>query len=435
MSVFSGIAFRSFTTINAIELFVIAILLFGSALSSASEVALFSLKVTDIKDFEESTSKRKKMAVRLLSHQDKLLATILTANNFFNIAIVIISSHVTESVFDFSQVPFLGFLFQIIVVTAVILFFAEILPKVFAVENSRAFAQFISYPIYIVSKVFSPIVWLLLKSAKLINRNHFSQKQSISIDDLSNAIEITSDSLKDEKSILEGIVTFGSKDVSQIMRPRVDIIAIDTEMPFSKILSIIVESEYSRMPVFTETLDNVRGVLYTKDLLPHLHNDKNYNWHTLIRPTYFVPETKKIDDLLSEFQKRKIHMAIVVDEYGGTLGLVTMEDILEEIIGEISDESDVEEEKQYKILSPGVYLFEAKILLNDFCKITNIDDEYFDKIKGEAETLAGLFLELKGEIPKKSDMIDYKDFSFSIEAVDVRKIRQIKVVLKKIDIK
>lgn len=426
----SDIAFRPFTTVNAIELIIIIILLFCSALSSASEVALFSLNHHDLKEFQESKSKRKKMAHKLLDHQDKLLATILSANNFFNIAIIILSAHLTNSLIDFSNAQVLGFIFQVIVVTFLILFFGEILPKVFAVDNARAFSQFIAYPLLFVSKILSPIIWLLLISSKLINKNRFSQKQSISIDDLSNAIEITSDSLKEEKSILEGIVTFGSKEVSQIMRPRVDIVGASAEMPFSKILSIIVESEYSRIPVYDETLDNIKGILYSKDLLPYLHKENTYEWQSLVRSAYFVPETKKIDDLLSEFQKRKIHMAIVVDEYGGTLGLITMEDILEEIIGEISDESDAEEEKLYKIIAPNIYLFEAKVQLNDFCKITDIDDTYFDSIKGDSETLAGLFLELKGEIPRKNDSIEFKNFSFIIEAVDSRKIRQIKAIRK-----
>jgi len=287
-----------------------------------------------------------------------------------------------------------------------------------------------AYQLNIISKFAYPLTYLLTKSTSFIQKRLASKGHNFSIDDLSDAIEITSESLSEERNILEGIVKFGNIDVSEIMQSRLDIAAIEYEVPFNKLLSLIIETGYSRIPVYEDTLDNIKGIIYTKDLLPYLHEPENFNWLGLIKQAYFVPETKKIDDLLAEFQKNKIHIAIVIDEYGGTCGLVTMEDILEEVIGEISDESDVDEELPYKKLSNNVYLFEAKILLNDFFKITGMDDSVFDEIKGEYETLAGLILELKGEIPQKNDKIECKNFVFIIEAVDKRRIKQVKVIIK-----
>lgn len=432
--VFSGITFYSFTPAHLLEIISMIILLIGSGLASASEVALFSLQSGDIKDFEDKPSRKRKMVLKLLSQQDRLLATILVINNLFNIAIVIISSYFINSLIDFTTSPILGFLIQVVVVTSLILFLAEILPKVFAVENARSFSIFIAYPLYFASKLIHPLTWLLLKSSVFIQKRKFLKNQSISIADLSNAIEITSDSITDEKTILQGIVKFGSKEVSQIMHPRVDIVSLASDLSFDEVIRVVTESAYSRIPVYNETLDNIKGVVYTKDMLPYIGKDSPFDWNSLIRPAFFVPETKKIDDLLSEFQKLKNHMAIVVDEYGGTLGLVTMEDILEEIFGEIVDESDSDEEKLYKMIAPNLFLFEAKISLADFCKIVGIEDTFFDQIKGESETLAGLFLEMKGEIPRKSDRIEYKNIILEVELVDSRKIKQIKAILKPVDI-
>jgi gliding motility-associated protein GldE len=412
------------------ELLLLILLLLGSAMISASEVAFFSLKPSDIKLLEEKATKQSLMALSLLKKPEQLLANILIANNFINISIVVLSTIITRGSIDFSGSPLLGFLIQVIIITFLILLIGEIIPKVFATDHRISVALFMAYQLNILAKFSVPLTYLLTRSTSFIQKRLALKGHNFSIDDLSDAIEITSDSLSEERNILEGIVKFGNTDASEVMQSRLDIAAIEYDAPFGKLLSLIIETSYSRIPVYEDTLDNIKGIIYTKDLLPYLHEPANFKWSGLVKQAYFVPETKKIDDLLAEFQKNKIHLAIVIDEYGGTCGLVTMEDILEEVVGEISDESDVDEELPYKKLSNNVYLFEAKILLNDFFKITGIDDTVFDEIKGEYETLAGLVLELKGEIPQKNDKIDYKNFTFIIEAVDKRRIKQIKVIFK-----
>ena len=411
------------------ELFVLLILLISSGMISASEVAFFSLKPADIKQLENSKSKRDQLTLKQLEHPERLLANILIGNNFINISIVLLSTYISRLIVDFSQAPLLGFVIQVVVVTFLILLICEIIPKVFATDHNLYVAHIMALPLQIASKIFYPLTYLLISSSSIVNKRLASKGTNLSIDDLSNAIDITSAAFKDEKSMLKGIVKFGNTDVSAIMRPRLDVVAIDYSTQLSKVLSIIVDTGYSRIPVYDETLDKIKGILFTKDLLPYIHEKNTFNWQGLIKPAYFVPETKKIDDLLAEFQKTKNHLAIVIDEYGGNCGIVTMEDILEEIIGEISDESDVDEELLFKKLSPNTFLFEAKISLNDFYRITSTDDNTFNDINGEFETLAGLILELKGEIPSKADKIEYKNFIFTIEAVDKRRIKQVKVVI------
>jgi gliding motility-associated protein GldE len=415
-----------------VEFLLLILLLLGSAMISASEVAFFSLKPSDFKILEEKASKKSLMVLSLLKKPEQLLANILITNNFINISIVVLSTIITGGIINFSNSPLLGFLIQVIIVTFLILLIGEIIPKVFATDHRISVALFMSYQLNVISKFTYPLTFLLTKSTFFIQKRLALKGSNFSIDDLSDAIEITSDSLSDERNILEGIVKFGSTDVSEIMQSRMDIAAIEYDAPFNKLLSLIIETSYSRIPVYEDTLDNIKGIIYTKDLLPYLHEPSDFKWLGLVKQAYFVPETKKIDDLLAEFQKNKIHLAIVIDEYGGTCGLVTMEDILEEVVGEISDESDIDEELPYKKLSNNVYLFEAKILLNDFFKITGIEDTVFDEIKGEYETLAGLILELKGEIPQKNDKLEYKYFTFIIEAVDKRRIKQVKVIIKEI---
>jgi putative hemolysin len=415
-----------------LEIFAIIFLLACSAMISAGEVAFFSMKPADLKKLEESKNKNAHKVLRYLDNPEKLLASILISCNLVNISIVILSTYITNSIFDFSQAPFIGFIFQIVVVTFLILLLGEVMPKVFASENRIKVAQIMAYPFKILSVVFYPLSSLLLVSTSYVQKKLSSKKPNLSVDDLSDALEITSASLKDEKTILEGIVKFGNIEVSEIMRPRLDIVAIELDTSFSKLLSVVVESEYSRMPVYDETIDNIKGIIIAKDLLPYLQEDSNFNWQALLKPAFFVPETKKIDDLLAEFQKKKNHIAIVIDEYGGTCGLVTMEDILEEVIGEIEDESDVAEELPYKQLAPGAWLFEAKVPLNDFFKITGLDDSSFSDVKGEFETLAGLILELKGEIPQKGAKIEYRNFTFVVESVDKRRIKQLKIIVKQL---
>jgi putative hemolysin len=412
------------------ELFLLFLLLLGTALISASEIAYFLLKPSELKYLEESTSKKGQLILKLLSKPNKLLANILIANNLINISIIILSTYITHALIEFPNSAAVAFIFQVVVITFLILLVGEIIPKVFATDHSIRVAVFMAYPFEMLSKLFYPLTALLLISTSFVQKRLAAKRPSISIDDLSDAIEITSASLNEERNILKGIVKFGNTDVSEIMQSRVDIVAVDQDVKLSKLLSVVVETGYSRIPIYEETLDNIKGILYSKDLLPYIHESNLFKWQNLIKTAFFVPETKKIDDLLAEFQKNKIHLAIVIDEYGGTCGLVTMEDILEEIIGEISDESDVNEELLYKKLAPNVYLFEAKVLLNDFFKITNIDDTVFDDIKGEYETLAGLLLELKGEIPKKNDKMEFKNFTFIVESVDNRRIKQIKVIIR-----
>jgi putative hemolysin len=425
-----NVVFHPVTIEVVIEILAIMFLLACSAMMSGGEVAFFSLKPADIKALEENKTKKAKKVLSLLNSPEKLLANILIANNFINITIVILSTYVTAKLVDFSQMPLLGLLFQVVVVTFVILLIGEVMPKVFATDHRLGFALSMAYPLIFISKAQAPLAAILVYSSTFVQKRLAHKRQNISINDLSDALEITSGSIKEDKSILEGIVKFGNIDVSEIMRPRIDIFAVEINTTYTKLLSTIVETGYSRIPVFSENLDNIKGILFTKDLLPYIHESNKFNWQALIRQAFFVPESKKIDDLLSDFQKNKTHFAVVIDEYGGTCGIITMEDILEEIVGEIADESDVDEELLYKKLANNVYLFEAKILLNDFHKITSIDSGLFEDIGGEFETLAGLILELKGEIPRKNDKIEFKNLQFIIESVDSRRIKQIKLFIK-----
>ncbi len=418
------------TAETTVEIFLIIILLLGSAMISASEVAFFSLKPTELRHLEEKKSKKNSLILKLLNKPDLLLANILIGNNLINISIIVLSSYLTRSIIEFPDAHVLSFLFQVVVITFLILLVGEIVPKVFATDHGLKVAGFMAFPFQILFPIFYPLSILLIKSTAIVQKRLISKSLNLSIDDLSDAIEITSGSLKEEKNILKGIVKFGNTDVSEIMRQRLDIIAIDNDIMLDQLLLVVTESGYSRFPVYDGTIDNIKGILFTKDLLPYIHEKNSFHWQGLIKSAFFVPETKKIDDLLAEFQKNKIHLAIAIDEYGGTCGLVTMEDILEEVIGEIADESDIDEEILFKKLSQNTYIFEAKVLLNDFFKITSIEDTIFDDIKGEYETLAGLLLELKGEIPLKGDRIDYKNFTFFVEAADNRRIKQIKVIIK-----
>lgn len=425
-----NIQFHPFTTGVGLSLVVIAILLGFSALISGSEVAYFSLSPAEKHKIAGRSLKRNIYVHKNLESPEQLLATILVANNFINVGVVIISSFTVDSLVDFSQEPILGFIIQVIVISFIILLFGEIIPKVYSTHHALKFARFIAFPLYFLIKILKPINSILIYSTSFINSRIKAYNQHISVDELSQALELTSQNeLKEDKDILKGIVKFGNKSVVEIMRSRVDVVSADIDFSFSKIMKLITETGFSRIPVYSETFDNIKGILYIKDLLPHAHKSATFRWQTIIRPPFYVPETKKIDDLLEEFQKNKVHMAIVVDEYGGTSGIVTLEDVLEEIVGEISDEFD-EEEKFYTKISENKYLFDGKTLLNDFYKVIQTEDTIFDEVKGEADTLAGLYLELKGEIPSKNDTITYKNYVFTIEAVDNRRIKQIKVEIR-----
>lgn len=425
-----GISIHPITIEVIFEFFAIAVLLLASALVSGCEVAYFSLKPADIKLLKDSDTRKSKMVLKLIEEPEKLLAAMLIGYNLLSITIVILSTAIINSLLSFEHAPLVGFIIEVVIVTFAILLFTEIMPKVFATDNAVNVAKFMALPMYILTRIFLPISHILIQSTLFVQKRLAPKNLSISVNDLSNALELTGELINEDKTILEGIVKFGSKDVNEVMRPRVDVVAVEHDVSINKLIGLIIESGYSRIPVCENGLDNIKGILYTKDLLPYIGNKSNVNWLELVRPAYFVPETKKIDDLLSEFQKNKIHVAIVIDEYGGTSGLVTMEDIIEEIFGEISDESDVDEESLYRKLGNNAYLFEAKILLNDFFKVTGLPDTYFDHVNGEYETLAGLILELKGEIPQKNDKIEINNVVFIIENADNRRIKQLKVVIK-----
>lgn len=367
--------------------------------------------------------------MRLLKEPQRLLATILITNNFVNIVITLLFAYFTTCLFDFGSSPVLEFVVQTVIITFILLLFGEITPKVYATTHPLRIARMTCKGLSVLNVLLRPFSSLLIKSTSIVStRMERHPHTNLSMDELSQAVELTEIGTETEKDILEGITKFGNIQVSDIMRPRLDIVDADIKSDYKQLLKIIIGSGYSRIPVYAGTSDRIKGIIYSKDLIPHLDKPRNFRWQTLIRPAYFVPESKKLDDLLSEFQEHKVHLAIVVDEYGGTAGLVTLEDILEEIVGDISDEYD-EEEKQYTRLGDNVYLFEGKILLNDFYKIIDVEAEEFEKVSTEVETLAGLVLELKGDFPKRGEKIRYKQYDFEIVAMDKRRIKSIKLTL------
>ncbi len=428
--IFLNIVLHPITTQLLVGLFILLILLSISAFVSGAEVAFFSLSPQDEDELKASKSTKSKTVLKLLSQAEKLLATILIVNNLVNVGIVILSSFITNTLFDFSQNPQLGFIFQIVVITFILLLFGEIIPKVYASRFPVGFSKITASSIQLASYIFHPFSTLLMKSSNIISKRLSKKKQQVSINELSDALDLTEETVKMDDKILKGIVNFANIGVSEIMRSRMDVITINIQDSFSQVLEIVRSSGFSRIPVIDKTFDNIKGILYVKDLLPHVHKSKNFRWQSLTRPPFYVPESKKIDNLLKDFQTKKIHLAIVVDEYGGTSGIVSMEDVLEEIVGEINDEFD-SIEQLYKQLSDNKYQFEAKTLLIDFCKKFDLEDDYFDKDKADADTLAGFILEMKGEIPEKKDIVEYKDFIFEVKAVDNRRIKQIFVTLKK----
>jgi putative hemolysin len=417
------------TTGAVIGIVVVVILLFCSAMISGSEVAFFSLSPQHIKMLKEQPSRKEQLVLSLLEKPERLLANILITNNFINVGIVIIASYVTGTLFGFSSSPVLGFVIQVIVITFLLLLFGEIMPKVYANRFASKFARWMAVPLIALDKVFQPLIYILIKSTGLVNRRLVKKGQNISMDDLSEALDLTTGVVQDEKDMLEGIVRFSNLEASEIMKPRTDVTAVDIQTDLSTLTGIIIDSGFSRIPVYEETSDNLKGILYVKDLLPHINQKDQFNWQKLIREPFFVPESKKINDLLKEFQEKKIHLAIVVDEYGGTEGIVTMEDILEEVVGEITDESD-EAEEFYRRIDTRTIIFDGKTLLNDFYKVTELDDELFDDVKGDAETVAGLILELKGGFPRVNDMVQCKSVEFTVLGMDNRRIKEVKAYLK-----
>ncbi len=426
------IQFYPLTLTILVGMLIIVLLLIASALISGSEVAFFALGPRDHEEIRLKKGRGPRTAMELASHPDKLLATILITNNFVNIGIVILSTWVINEIVDFSSNAVLGFVIQIVLITFFILLIGEVIPKVYASRYSVRFALFMAVPLKTLELIFRPFARILIRMTSLVQKRLKDAKANISMDELSHALELTGEELEDEERILKGIVKFGNIDVKEIMNSRVDIVAVDIQTRFRDLLNVLLSSGFSRLPIFIDDLDNIKGILFIKDLLPHFHKSDSFRWQSLIRPPYFVPVNKKINELLEEFQKNKMHLAIVVDEYGGTSGLVTMEDILEEIVGEISDESD-EEEVLYTRLDDRTYVFEGKVLLHDFSKILELPDDLFDIVRGEAETLAGLILELKGEIPEKGEVIEFVGFTFKVQEVDQRRIAKIQVNLPKSD--
>ena len=413
---------------TAIGFIVLAGLLVASGLMSGSEVAYFSLSPDEIEKFRNNKSKRALAALRLYKKPEKLLSIILVGNNTVNIAIVLLSAFISSRLFDFSGMPVIGLLIEIAVITFMILLFGEIMPKVYASRHNASFALFMAIPLTVIGKIAFPLISLLILSTSFVKKRAGIRESDISMDDLSDALELTSDDLSEDEKILRGIVNLGNINVSAIMRSRIDVTAVDIMSGFSKIIPVIIESGYSRIPVYSESFDNVKGILYAKDVLPYMNNPDSFKWQSLLRAPYFVPETKKINDLLKEFQVKKIHMAVVIDEYGGTAGIITLEDILEEIVGEITDDTDQAEEL-YRKIDDRTYVFEGKVLLNDLTRILDLEEDPFDIVRGEAETLAGLILELTGEIPRKDQVIKFRQFTFRIESSDRRRIREIMVII------
>lgn len=408
----------------------IFVLLFCSAIVSGAEVALFSLSQKDIDDSILENQTKGKIITDLLNKPKKLLATLLVANNFINIGVVILFSYIGNDLFSAVHTPILKFILEVIVVTFLLLLFGEVLPKVYASRNNIKFAQFVAFPISIIDKLLSPISVPMRGATIFLHTKLGKQKTNFSVNQLSQALELTSseDTSTEEQKILEGIVTFGNTDTKQVMSPRIDIFAIEISELFLDIYPKIIEKGYSRIPVYRDNIDQIEGVLFVKDLLPHL-NKKTFNWNKLIREPFFVPENKKLDDLLKDFQNMKSHLAIVVDEYGGTSGLVSLEDVIEEIVGDITDEFDDDDHNFLKINDKN-YIFEGKINLKDFYRIVDVDEDLFETKKGEAETLAGFILEIIGNFPKKGYKIAYENCLFTVENVDNKRIKQIKVTLE-----
>ncbi|WP_350293176.1 gliding motility-associated protein GldE [uncultured Croceitalea sp.] len=429
------VLFLSFNGVFVAKLIVLVLLLICSALISGAEVALFGLSQTDLNSIEEESTSRGKLIIKLLERPKKLLATILIANNAINIGIVLLFSAIGNTLFaKINQVLFnvvsVRFVLEVIVATFLILMFGEILPKIYANRNRVQFSSFMALPLKIFDFILTPLSMPMRSATLFLQEKLGRQKSSLSVDHLSQALELTSegDTTKEEQKILEGIVSFGNTDTKQVMRPRIDIFALNEEMKFPEVLEEIKKNGYSRIPVFAENMDNVLGVLYVKDLLPYIDR-KTFNWMSLIREPYFVPENKKLDDLLLEFQEQKKHLAVVVDEYGGTSGIVTLEDIIEEIVGDISDEFD-DEDLVFSKLDDYTFVFEGKTTLKDFYRVVKIEnEEEFELRKGESETIAGFVLEISGSFPKRGEKVIFNDYQFIVESMDKKRLKQIKVTL------
>ena len=427
--ILSEIHFVVPTTGSIISGVLACVLLLFSALASGSEIAFFSLSPSNLNELDEDKNETDRKILKLREDSERTLATILIANNLINVTIIMLLNYFIAHVVDFGNAVWLEFLVITVLLTFLLLLFGEIMPKVYAGQHTLAFCRYTADGILFLSKLFHPLSEILIKTGLLAEKVVQKENHVLSVDDLEQALELTDkEELKEEKNMLEGIVRFGDETAKEVMTSRQDVVDLDFRLPFPEVLKCIIENNYSRIPVYQDTIDNIRGILYIKDLLPHLSKPATFRWQSLIRPPYFVPETKKIDDLLRDFQENKVHIAIVVDEFGGTSGIITLEDILEEIVGEINDEYD-EEEKNYTRINANTYIFEGKTLLSDLYKILNLDDETFEEVEGDADSLAGLLLEIKGDFPELHERIDYKNFTFEVTEIDEHRISKIKVVI------
>ena len=426
--------FSSYISVNPIDVNVVVaillviLLLLLSGFASASEIAFFSLSPTDVESLDPDKSSSDKLIELLRDDSERTLATVLITNNLVNVAVIMLCNYIFGSLFTFGA-EWLQFLCVTILLTFLLLLFGEIIPKVYSRRKPLAFCRKAVKGIMFFRRLFWPIETILLKSGAFAEKVIQKENRQLSVDELEQALELTDkEEIKDEQSMLQGIIRFGDETAKEIMTSRQDIVDLDIRCSYDTVLKCIVENNYSRIPVYQDNQDNIRGVLYIKDLLPHLSKGSNFRWQSLIRPPYFVPETKKIDDLLRDFQENKVHIAIVVDEFGGTSGIVTLEDILEEIVGEINDEFD-EDERNYTKLASNTYLFEGKTLLKDFLKILNLPDDEFDDIEGDADSLAGLLLEIKGDFPAVHEVLIYKDYKFEVLEIEERRISKVKVIV------
>lgn len=427
--IFSEVQFIVPTTGVIIAGVLACILLIFSGYASGSEIAFFSLSPNDLNELDEERNDYDRQIKELREESERTLATILITNNLVNVTIIMLANYFIAHVIDFGMVYWLEFVVITILLTFLLLLFGEIMPKVYAGQHPLAFCRFSAPGIIALRKIFYPLSSVLLRSGMLAEKVVQKENHVLSVDDLEQALELTDENeLKEEKNMLEGIVRFGDETAKEVMTSRQDVVDLEFRTSFADVLKCVVENNYSRIPVYQGSIDNIRGILYIKDLLPHLSKPSNFRWQSLIRPPYFVPETKKIDDLLRDFQENKVHIAIVVDEFGGTSGIITLEDILEEIVGEINDEYD-EEEKPYTRINANTYVFEGKTLLSDFYKILDLDDETFEEVQGDADSLAGLLLEIKGDFPELHERIDFQNYTFEVTELDGHRISKIKVII------
>ena len=424
--------FTGFTVNAIIGLVVLCLLLIASALISSSETAFFSLQPADIDELESCDDAKSRLVLRLREKPKTLLATILIGNNFVNVTITLLSTYIMAQLFDMENHPMAAFLLEVVVVTSLILIVGEITPKIYASKRPVKMARFVARMLNFLNGFFKPLSRLLVNSTSFMDKHLEKKKGEISMEDLSTAVDIATEESTapiEEKQMLKGIASFSEKEVSGVMIPRVDIIGVEKDMEFTEMLAIVIKSGFSRIPVYDGTLDQVEGILYVKDLLPYL-DAESYEWRKLIRPAFFVPENRKINDLFQDFREKKIHIAIVVDEYGGTSGLITMEDVIEEIVGEINDEFDEANlEEHYKKLEDGSYLFKAQTSIVDFCKVFGVDEDFFEPMQGEADTLAGLILEIEGRIPEIGFKFNFEKFHMEITDADTKRIKEVKVTL------